>query len=40
MYISQKSTKKATDVYLFPQPVGEDLTFELTFLLQHRSEER
>lgn len=37
---SQKTTKKATDVYLFPQPVGEGPTFELTFLLQHKSEER
>ena len=41
MYLARTIiTKKATDVYLFPQPVGEGLTFELTFLLQHRSEER
>jgi len=38
MYI-KIAKKKPTDVYLFPRPVGEGLTFELTFLLQHKSEE-
>lgn len=35
----EKKTQ-TTAVYLFPQPVEEGLTFELTFLSQHKSGER